>query len=76
MIKKLAQNSHIMMTSEEFQTLKMDEISDVIYNRIESKLRMMCGDKARTLLDKYADKPFKEVANCSIVDLTDCYAII
>ncbi len=76
MIKKLAQNSHVMMTSEEYQTLKMSEVSDVIYRRVESKLRMMCGDKARVLLDKYANKKFKDVVNCSVIDLTDCYAII
>ena len=73
---RLSASSHATMTSEEFQRLKMAEISDVIYNRIESKLRMWCGDKARQLLNSYADKPFKEVANCSAIDFTDCYVII
>ena len=73
---KLAGNSHIMMTAEEFQTLKMSEVSDIIYNRVESKLRAWCGDKAKILLSKYADRPFKDVANCSSIDFTDCYEII
>lgn len=73
---KLTTNSHVVMSTTEFQTLKMSEVDDTIYNRIESKFRSFCGDKAKKLLEKYADKPFKEVANCTVIDLTDCFVLV
>ncbi len=73
---KLATNSHVIMSTTEFQTLKMSEVDDIIYNRIESKFRNFCGDKAKQLLEKYADMPFKTVANCSAIDLTDCFVLV
>lgn len=65
-----------MLTREEFNTLKFYEIPNRIYNRIRDKWAQILGVHAEEVLQKYYEKPFHEIADCSVIDIWDCFTIL
>ena len=72
----LSVNSHVAITREEWENAKMSELSNVIYNRIESKFRRIMGDKARKFLEARSNQTLREVSAVQVVNIMDCFYVM
>lgn len=58
------------ITIDEFNNLKLYEVDDVIYKRIERAFAKVCGYAVATrLMAKFAEKTLRELTANSIVDI-------
>ena len=72
----MSMNSHVGLTLPEYQTLKFRDIPRIIRERVYTKWARVLGrTNAESVLGKYEDRPFREVADCSVIDIWDCFFI-
>lgn len=65
------------ITIEEFNTLKVYELDDVTYRRIERAFSQTCGNAvAKRLMAKFMEKTVREISANSYVDILSLLTII
>ena len=66
----------LVITYKEYETMKLYEMDNKLYNRIEKSFRRILGDKAKILLEKHMTKTIKELSLNNYVNILDCFTII
>lgn len=72
----LSTNSHVGITMEEWNDIKVSALPNAIYNRIERKFRIILGDKAKKFMESHANKTLREISVIQLVNVMDCFYIM
>lgn len=72
----MAKSMMAQITMEEFKTLKLFELDNVIFNRVMYAFRRFMGDKARKFIQKNIDKTLSDLSTCKYVDVMQCFTIV
>ena len=65
------------LTIQEFENIKVYELDDVTYNKIEMAFIRTLGEKiGKKILSKYLEKKLKELTCQSYVDIMNCIKIL
>jgi len=65
------------ITREEFETMKLRECENALYNRIASKFRaLLPGTMGEKLMEKFWGYTLRELSCNSLVNIMDCFVII
>lgn len=65
-----------MITRQEFYTLRLYELDDIVYRRIESAFRRILGHKTERFMLKHLQTKLLDVACSSCVDITGCFVLL
>lgn len=65
-----------IITLNEFQTLRIFELDNRIFNKIETAFRKILGDMARKFLESNLMMTLRELSTTSYVDVMSCFTII
>lgn len=65
-----------MITVEEFYSLRVFEVSNTIYNKIEAKFRKLFGDATKGFMQTQFELKLNTLSANSFVDIMDCFTII
>jgi len=66
----------LVITYNEYQNMKIYEMENKLYNRIEKAFSRILGDKAKILLEKHMNKTIRELSLNNYVNILDCFTII
>ena len=72
----MAKSIAAVITAEEFKTMKLYELDDVIFNRVMYAFRRFMGDKAQKFIHKNINKTLRELSTCKFVDVMQCFTIV
>ena len=72
----MAKTNVVFLTMDEFFNLKISEIDDRLYNRIERVFSKLLGDKAGKFLEMHLDMTIQRLTCTSCVDVMSCITII
>lgn len=65
-----------MITRDEFYTIRVFELDNVVYGRIKDVLTRLFGDKGEGLLRKHMFTKFCDFCACEIIDFMVCFTLI
>ena len=72
----MAKSIAAVITAEEFKTMKLYELDDVIFNRVMYAFRRFMGDKAHKFIQNNINKTLRELSTCKFVDVMQCFTIV
>ena len=72
----MAKSIAAVITAEEFKTMKLYELDDIIFNRVMYAFRRFMGDKAQKFIHKNINKTLRELSTCKFVDVMQCFTIV
>lgn len=72
----MAKSSICFVTMSEFDTLKLYEMDEIIYKRIERVFHRILGEKTERIMDKYKTKTLREISVNSCINVMSCFSII
>ena len=72
----MAKSIAAVITAEEFKTMKLYELDDVIFNRVMYAFRRFMGDKAQKFIHKNINKTLRELSTCKFVVVIQWFTIV
>ena len=65
-----------ILTVQEFNTLKLYEVDDVVYRRIEDAFRSFLGCKTQEFMRRHLHKTIREMSCTDLCDVMGCFLLV
>ena len=66
----------LILTLEEYRTIRVFELENAIYNRIEAAFRRVLGNGAKAFLERHLTMKLRDLSANSAVDIMSCFTVI